>query len=84
MRAYMEISKTAIGLSKKIRKMGYDSSAQFIVVYPSSNQCRSWRVGCTRSLISREFGSSMRIASVLTDSPLQHDSPIDIGVMIYA
>ena len=32
------------------------------------------------SLISREFGPNVRLATVLTDLPLEIDAPVDIGV----
>ena len=84
MRAYMEISKTAIGLSQKIRKMGWRARAYCegadLLHIPLAINAGLGELGKHGSLISREFGSSMRIACVLTDLPLQHDSPIDIGV----
>jgi len=84
MRAYMEISKTAIGLSQKIRKMGWRARAYCegadLLHIPLAINAGLGELGKHGSLISREFGSSMRIASVLTDLPLQHDSPVDIGV----
>ena len=31
-------------------------------------------------MISKEYGSNFRLAAVLTDMPLVHDAPVDIGV----
>jgi len=84
MRAYMEISKTAIKLSQKIRKMGWRARAYCegadLLHIPLSINAGLGELGKHGSLISREFGSSMRIATVLTDLPLSYDMPSDIGV----
>ena len=84
MRAYMEISKTAIELSKRIRAMGYRARAYCegadLLHIPLAINAGLGQLGKHGSLICREFGSSMRIATVLTDLPLHHDSPIDIAV----
>jgi epoxyqueuosine reductase QueG len=84
MRAYMEISKVAIGLSKKIRNMGWRARAYCegadLLHIPLAIAAGLGELGKHGSLISREFGSSMRIATVLTDLPLNHDIPVDIAV----
>ena len=84
MRAYMEISKVAIALSKKIRNMGWRARAYCegadLLHIPLAIEAGLGELGKHGSLISREFGSSMRIATVLTDLPLNHDKPIDIAV----
>ena len=84
MRAYMEISKVAIGLSKKIRNMGWRARAYCegadLLHIPLAIEAGLGELGKHGSLISREFGSSMRIATVLTDLPLDHDKPVDIAV----
>jgi NAD-dependent dihydropyrimidine dehydrogenase PreA subunit len=78
MRAYMEISKVAIGLSKKIRNMGWRARAYCegadLLHIPLAIAAGLGELGKHGSLISREFGSSMRIATVLTDLPLHHDT----------
>ena len=84
MRAYMEISKVAIELSKKIRNMGWRARAYCegadLLHIPLAIKAGLGELGKHGSLISREFGSSMRIATVLTDLPLGHDKPVDIAV----
>ena len=84
MRAYMEISKVAIELSKKIRNMGWRARAYCegadLLHIPLAIEAGLGELGKHGSLISREFGSSMRIATVLTDLPLNHDKPVDIAV----
>ena len=84
MRAYMEITKAAITLSEKIRAMGWRARAYCegtdILHIPLAINAGLGELGKHGSLICREFGSSMRIATVLTDLPLNHDKPIDIAV----
>jgi len=84
MRAYMEISKTVIKLSEKIRQMGWRARAYCegadLLHIPLAINAGLGELGKHGSLISREFGSSMRIATVLTDLPLSYDKPSDIGV----
>ena len=84
MRAYMEITKAAITLSEKIRAMGWRARAYCegadLLHIPLAINAGLGELGKHGSLICREFGSSMRIATVLTDLPLNHDKPIDIAV----
>lgn len=84
MRAYMEITKAAITLSEEIRAMGWRARAYCegadILHIPLAINAGLGELGKHGSLICREFGSSMRIATVLTDLPLNHDKPIDIAV----
>lgn len=84
MRAYMEITRTVIALAEHIRAMGWRARAYAeaadILHIPLAIDAGLGQLGKHGSLICREFGSSMRIASVLTDLPLAHDKPVDIAV----
>ncbi|MEM8564332.1 MAG: 4Fe-4S dicluster domain-containing protein [Pseudomonadota bacterium] len=84
MRAYMEITRTVIALAEHIRSLGWRaraySEAADILHIPLAIQAGLGQLGKHGSLICKEFGSSMRIATVLTDLPLAHDSAEDIGV----
>lgn len=84
MRAYMEITKAAITISEEIRAMGWRARAYCegadLLHIPLAINAGLGELGKHGSLICREFGSSMRIATVLTDLPLNHDKPIDIAV----
>ena len=84
MRAYMEITRTVIALAEHIRGMGWRARAYAeaadILHIPLAIDAGLGQLGKHGSLICREFGSSMRIASVLTDLPLAHDKPVDIAV----
>jgi Pyruvate/2-oxoacid:ferredoxin oxidoreductase delta subunit len=84
MRAYMEITRTVIELAEYIRAMGWRARAYAeaadILQIPLAIDAGLGQLGKHGSLICREFGSSMRIATVLTDLPLAHDAPVDIAV----
>lgn len=84
MRAYMEITRLVISLAEHIRAMGYRAraygEAADILHIPLAIDAGLGQLGKHGSLICREYGSSMRIATVLTDLPLAHDSPMDIAV----
>jgi NAD-dependent dihydropyrimidine dehydrogenase PreA subunit len=84
MRAYMEITRTVIALAEHIRAMGWRAraygEAADILHIPLAIDAGLGQLGKHGSLICREFGSSMRIATVLTDLPLVHDTPVDIAV----
>ena len=84
MRAYMEISRTAIKLAESIRRMGWRARAYCeaadILHIPLAIDAGLGQLGKHGSLICKEYGSSMRIATVLTDLPLAKDEPEDIAV----
>ena len=84
MRAYMEISRTVIALAEYIRAMGWRARAYCegadILHIPLAIEAGLGQLGKHGSLICREFGSSMRIATVLTDIPLALDQAMDIAV----
>ncbi len=84
MRVYMEISKTVIALAKHIRDTGwsaraYGESADILHI-PLAIDAGLGQLGKHGSLICKEYGSNMRIATVLTNLPLAADEPIDIAV----
>jgi len=84
MRAYMEITRTVVALAEHIRGMGWRAraygEAADILHIPLAIDAGLGQLGKHGSLICTEFGSSMRIATVLTDLPLDLDRPVDIGV----
>lgn len=84
MRAYMEITRTVIKLAQSIRAKGYRARAYCegadLLHIPLAINAGLGQLGKHGSLICREYGSSMRIATVLTDMPLATDGPIDIAV----
>lgn len=84
MRAYMEISRTVISLAEHIRSLGWRARAYCegadLLHIPLAIDAGLGQLGKHGSLICKEYGSGMRIATVLTDLPLALDSPIDIAV----
>lgn len=84
MRAYMEITRTVVQLAEHIRSLGWRARAYAeaadILQIPLAIDAGLGQLGKHGSLICREFGSSMRIATVLTDLPLAWDKPVDIAV----
>ena len=84
MRAYIEISRTVIRLAESIRAMGWRARAYCegadLLHIPPAVDAGLGQLGKHGSLICKEFGSTMRIATVLTDLPLALDEPEDIGV----
>jgi len=84
MRVYIEISRTVIALADFIRKMGwparaYGESADILHI-PLAIDAGLGQLGKHGSLICREFGSNMRIATVMTNLPMATDAPVDIAV----
>ena len=82
--AYTRITEIVVGLAAHIRSMGwparaYCESADLLHI-PLAVNAGLGELGKHGSLISREFGSNFRLATVLTDLPLATDSPVDIGV----
>ena len=84
MRAYMEITRSVIALAEHIRSLGWRAraygEAADILHIPLAIDAGLGQLGKHGSLICKEFGSSMRIATVLTDMPMAHDKPVDIAV----
>jgi epoxyqueuosine reductase QueG len=84
MRAYMEITRTVITLSQRIRSMGWRARAYCegadLLHIPLAIEAGLGQLGKHGSLICKEYGSGMRIATVLTDMPLAADKPVDIAV----
>jgi epoxyqueuosine reductase len=85
-RTYRRCAKTAIGLARYIRSLGWEARA--FALSPSSELLHIpvaiaaglGELGKHGSLITREFGSNLRLTSVLTTLPLTVDAPEDIGV----
>lgn len=86
MRGYRVISRIAIKLAKSIRKMGWQAKAYGnpnstdILHIPLAIKAGLGQLGKHGSLISKEYGSNFRLATILTDLPMSFDQPIDIGV----
>ncbi|MEA5449419.1 reductive dehalogenase domain-containing protein [Leptolyngbya sp. CCNP1308] len=89
MRTYLDVNRVAIEVAEQIRKMGWpaqastnlapDSSVEVLHV-PVAIQAGLGQLGKHGSMITPEYGSNVRLATVLTDMPLAIDQPRDIGV----
>ena len=86
LRVYKELAITGNHVAARIRRMGWraksyaDSNSTDILQIPLAIDAGLGELGKHGSLICREFGSNIRIATILTDLPLVPDEPIDIGV----
>ena len=86
LRVYAVVARISTDLARFIRSLGYPAishpgpSSGDILQIPGAIAAGLAQLGKHGSLISKEFGSSFRLASLTTDLPLVVDSPDDIGV----
>jgi len=86
LRRYRIGARTAVRLAEHIRALGWPARAYAnpnsvdILQIPLASRAGLGTLGKHGSLISREYGSNFRLAIVVTDLPLDHDKPLDIGV----
>ncbi|MEM0996888.1 MAG: 4Fe-4S dicluster domain-containing protein [Bacteroidota bacterium] len=87
-KTYKNVGQIAIDLAQDIRKMGWPARActnispdtYEVQHIPVAIEAGIGMLGKHGSLITKEFGSNVRLATVLTDLPLAIDGPKDIGV----
>lgn len=86
MRGYRRVSRTAVQVAETIRAMGWpaksfsDPKTGALLQLPPAIRAGLGQLGKHGSMITREYGSNARIATVATDLPLAVDAPVDIGV----
>lgn len=88
MDGYKRVATAAIELAKRIRELGWNAIAASnvgadtneVLHLPLAVQAGLGQLGKHGSLISKELGSNLRLATVLTNMPLRYDEPVDIGV----
>lgn len=89
MDAYRQVNRVAIRLAAYLRSLGHPAQASTNLAPGSSTEVLHvpvaisaglGQLGKHGSLITVEFGSNVRLATVLTDLPLAIDQPADIGV----
>ena len=86
--AYDQVSAASVALAQRIRQLGWNALAASnlghdtdeVLHLPLAIQAGLGQLGKHGSIITKELGSNLRLATVLTDMPLAHDKPIDIGV----
>jgi len=86
MRAYRAVSEMAVNLADYIRKLGWDAKAYGdpnstdVLHVPLAINAGIGQLGKHGSIICGEYGSNIRLATVVTNLPLAVDSPVDLGV----
>ena len=85
---YLESAKLATTLACYIRELGYPATAHFhvserVLHTPIAVMAGIGELARNNSLITRELGPRLRLATVTTDLPLAVDGPIDIGVQAF-
>jgi len=83
---YGRMGLTAVAIAEAIRAMGYNAIPCMNdtgLSVPMAMDAGLGQLGRLGYLISPWFGPHMRIGKVLTDMPLNPDSPIDFGVTEY-
>lgn len=85
-RVYHQCSRLTVDLARHIRSLGWraeglpvNSSGEYLHI-PIAIAAGLGALGKHGSLISREYGSNVRLTTVLTDLPMSTDEPVDIGV----
>lgn len=70
-------------LAQYIRNLGYRAFATLndsALAIPLALQAGMGEVGRNGLLISEEYGPRLRLGKIFTDMPLEHTSPVDLGV----
>jgi ferredoxin len=85
---YLDGAKIAATLACYIRELGYPATAHFhvserVLHSPIAVMAGIGELARNNTIITREFGPRLRLATVTTDLPLAPDSPIDIGVQAF-
>jgi len=85
MSAYNKLATIATILAAYIRSLGYPARAHVVSNYqvlcvPIAIDAGMGELGRHGIMMTKEFGSCIKLATVTTDLPLAHDAPVDIGV----
>lgn len=85
-RAYVRCSRLTVNMSRYVRSLGWPAlglpfnGSSEVLHIPIAIDAGIGMLGKHGSLICREYGSNFRLATMLTDMPLEVDAPEDIGV----
>ncbi len=81
-------ARAAVRLAEYIRSLGYSARAHHVYSYrvlpvPVAVDCGLGELSRAGFLLSRKLGLGLRLGTVTTDLPLDHDGPADIGVQSF-
>lgn len=85
-RVYGEVASIAVDLAEYIRSLGWQAQAYGdprstdILQIPLAIRAGLGQLGKHGSLIGKEYGSNVRLSTVVTNIPLALDEPVDIAV----
>ncbi|MCD4690746.1 4Fe-4S dicluster domain-containing protein [bacterium] len=78
----------AVAVADFIRRLGYSARAHHVYNYrvlavPVAVDCGLGELSRAGFLMTKALGLGLRLATVTTDMPLEHDGPVDIGVQSF-
>ena len=84
-KGYLKTARVAVCLAAYIRELGYPAKAHFfinedVLHVPIAVMAGVGELARNGSLITRDYGPRVRLATVTTDLPLAADGPVDLGV----
>lgn len=84
-KGYLKTARIAVCLAAYIRELGYAAKAHFfmneeVLHVPIAVKAGVGELARNGSLIVRDYGPRVRLATVTTDLPLAVDGPVDLGV----
>jgi reductive dehalogenase len=84
MRVNNKLAMISTTLAGYIRSLGYPARAHILSNYqvlciPIAIEAGMGELGRHGNMLTKEFGSSLKLTTVTTDLPLAHDRPVDIG-----
>jgi ferredoxin len=85
LRAYLQLAMISVTLAGYIRSLGYPARAHNLLNYqvlcvPVAIDAGMGQLGRHGLMLTKEFGSCLKLAVVTTDLPLTHDPTVNIGV----
>jgi len=83
--AYARAAAIAVEVASYLRGLGYSARAHHLRDYqllcvPVAVDAGMGELGRSGVLLTREFGSAIRLATVTTDLPMAVDRPVDLGI----
>jgi len=83
-RAYLRLAMISVTLAGYIRSLGYPARAHNLHNYqvlcvPVAIDAGMGQLGRLGLMLTKEFGSCLKLAVVTTDLPLVHDPAVDVG-----